>query len=301
MTSSQAPRKDVYSRVTSKIIADLEQGVRPWHKPWSASNASGNIIRPLRANGQPYRGVNVLLLWGEADAKGYRSPIWMTYKQAATLGAQVRKGEHGSLVVYADKITKTATDDAGHETEREIRFMKGYTVFNVEQVDALPAHYYAKAEAPSRFERIPQAEAFFACTGARVQHGGNRAFYAPHPDFIQMPPAESFESPESYAATKAHELTHWTAHPSRLARELGKRFGDEAYAAEELIAEMGSAFLCADLGITPETRDDHAAYLDHWLKVLKADSRAIFTAASQAQRAADYLHELVNSHKQQAA
>lgn len=301
MTSSQAPRMDVYSRVTSKIIADLEQGVRPWHKPWSASNASGNIIRPLRANGQPYRGVNVLLLWGEADAKGYRSPIWMTYKQAATLGAQVRKGEHGSLVVYADKLTRTETDSEGHETERDIRFMKGYTVFNTEQVDGLPAHYYAKAEAPSPVERIPQAEAFFAATGARVQHGGNRAFYAPHPDFIQMPPAESFESPESYAATKAHELTHWTAHPSRLARELGKRFGDDAYAAEELIAEMGSAFLCADLGITPETRDDHASYLDHWLKVLKADSRAIFTAASQAQRAADYLHELVDRQKQEAA
>ena len=301
MTSSQAPRMDVYSRVTSKIITDLEQGVRPWHKPWSASNASGNIIRPLRANGQPYRGVNVLLLWGEADAKGYCSPIWMTYKQAATLGAQVRKGEHGSLVVYADKLTRTETDGEGHEIERDIHFMKGYTVFNTEQVDGLPAHYYAKAETPSPVERIPQAEAFFACTGARVQHGGNRAFYAPHPDFIQMPPAESFESPESYAATKAHELTHWTAHPSRLARELGKRFGDDAYAAEELIAEMGSAFLCADLGITPETRDDHAAYLDHWLKVLKADSRAIFTAASQAQRAADYLHELVNGQKQQAA
>lgn len=301
MTSSQSPRVDVYSRVTSKIIADLEQGVRPWHKPWNASNASGNIIRPLRANGQPYRGVNVLLLWGEADARGYRSPIWITYKQAATLGAQVRKGEHGSLVVYADKITRTETDDAGHEIERAIPFLKGYTVFNVEQVDGLPAHFYAKAETPSPVERIPQAEAFFAATGAKVRNGGNRAFYAPSADYIQLPPAESFECAASYAATKAHELTHWTAHPTRLARELGKRFGDEAYAAEELIAEMGSAFLCADLGITPETRDDHASYLDHWLKVLKADSRAIFTAASQAQRAADYLHELVQSQKQQAA
>jgi antirestriction protein ArdC len=292
---------DVYSRVTSKIIADLEQGVRPWHKPWSASNASGNIIRPLRANGQPYRGVNVLLLWGEADARGYRSPIWITYRQAATLGAQVRKGEHGSLVVYADKITKTETDSEGRETERAISFMKGYTVFNVQQVDGLPAHYYTKAAAPSPVERIPQAEAFFAATGAKVRHGGNRAFYAPHADFIQLPPRQSFRDAESYAATLGHEIIHHTAHPSRLARELGKRFGDDAYAAEELIAEMGSAFLCADLGITPETRDDHASYLDHWLKVLKADSRAIFTAASQAQRAADYLHDIVNRQKQQAA
>lgn len=300
MTSSQ-PRVDVYSRVTAKIIADLEQGVRPWHKPWSASHTEGQIIRPLRANGQPYRGVNVLLLWGEAEAKGYTSPIWITYRQAATLGAQVRKGERGSLVVYADKITRTETDGDGHETEREIPFLKGYTVFNSQQVDGLPAHFYTKAEAPSPVERIPQAEAFFAATGAKVRHGGNRAFYAPHADLIQMPPRESFRDAESYAATLAHEIIHHTAHPSRLARELGKRFGDDAYAAEELIAEMGSAFLCADLGITPETRDDHASYLDHWLKVLKADNRAIFTAASQAQRAADYLHDIVNSQKQQAA
>lgn len=299
MTTHQAPRQDVYSRVTATIIASLEAGVRPWQKPWNAAHAAGHITRPLRANGQPYRGVNVLLLWGEAEAKGYTAPIWMTYKQATTLGAQVRKGEHGSLVVYADKFTKTETDGDGHETERAIPFMKGYTVFNVEQVDGLPAHFHAKAEAPQPVARIPQAEAFFLCTGATVQHGGNRAFYAPSRDVVQMPPRESFRDPESYVATLAHELTHWTAHPSRLARELGKRFGDHAYAAEELIAEMGSAFLCADLGITPELRDDHAAYLAHWLQVLKTDNRAIFTAASQAQRAADYLHSF--SQPQQAA
>lgn len=288
----QAPRQDVYSRVTAKIIADLEQGVRPWQKPWNAAHAAGHITRPLRANGQPYKGVNVLLLWGEAMAKNYTAPIWMTYKQAATLGAQVRKGEHGALVVYADRITKTETDEQGHEAEREIPFLKGYTVFNVEQVDGLPTHFYAKAEPPKPIERIERAEAFFMCTGATVQHGGNQAFYAPSRDLIQMPPRESFRDAESYVATRAHETIHWTAHPSRLARELGKRFGDEAYAAEELIAEIGSAFLCADLGITPEPRDDHAAYVAHWLKVLKGDSRAIFTAASQAQRAADYLHSL---------
>lgn len=287
------PRTDVYTRVTSKILADLEQGVRPWLKPWNAEHAAGRITRPLRANGQPYRGVNVLLLWGEAEAKGYNAPIWITYKQAATLGGQVRKGEHGSLVVYADRFTKTETDDQGQESEREIPFMKGYTVFNVEQVDGLPAHFYVTAEVPRPVERIPQAEGFFLCTGATVQHGGNRAFSAPARDLIQLPPRETFRDAESYVATRAHETIHWTAHPSRLARELGKRFGDNAYAAEELIAEMGSAFLCADLGITPEPRDDHAAYLAHWLQVLKKDSHAIFTAASQAQRAADYLHQLV--------
>lgn len=299
MSSHQAPRQDVYSRVTAKIIASLEAGVRPWQKPWNAAHAAGNIIRPLRANGQPYRGINVLLLWGEALEKGYTAPIWMTYKQALTLGAQVRKGEHGSLVVYADKFTKTETDDQGHESERAIPFMKGYTVFNVEQVEGLPAHFYATAEPPHPVDRIPAVEAFVAATGATIQHGGNRAFYAPSRDLIQMPPRESFRDAQSYAATLVHELTHWTAHPSRLARELGKRFGDHAYAAEELIAEMGSAFLCADLGISPEVRDDHASYLAHWLAVLQKDSHAIFTAASQAQRAADFLHGC--SQPQQAA
>lgn len=292
-------RTDVYSPVTARIINCLEQGTRPWMKPWNAEHAAGRITRPLRANGQPYRGVNVLLLWGEAEAKGYNAPIWITYKQAAMLGAQVRKGEHGSLVVYADKFTKTETDADGHESERTVPFMKGYTVFNVEQVEGLPDHFYSKAETPRKVERIPQAEAFFAATGATVHHGGNRAFYAPSSDVVQMPPRESFKYAQSYAATLAHELTHRTAHQSRLARELGKRFGDQAYAAEELIAEMGSAFLCADLGITPEVREDHASYLAPWLQVLKEDSRAIFTAASRAQRAADYLHSF--SEVRQAA
>lgn len=285
-------RTDVYSRVTSRIVADLEQGVLPWQRPWNAAHAAGSITRPLRANGQPYRGVNVLLLWCEAVEKNYTAPLWITYKQAESLGAHVRKGEHGTTVVYADSFTKTETDDQGQESERAIPFLKAYTVFNVEQVEGLPAHFYALAEPPKLIERMEQAEAFIAATGATIHHGGNRAFYSPARDFIQMPPRESFRDRESYAATLTHELTHWTAHPTRLARELGKRFGDHAYAAEELIAEMGAAFLCADLGITPEPRADHASYLAHWLQVLKADNRAIFTAASQAQRAADYLHSL---------
>lgn len=284
-------RNDVYSRVTDRIIADLEQGVRPWQKPWNAEHAAGRITRPLRHDGTPYRGVNVLLLWGEALAQGYAAPSWMTFRQAYVLGAHVRKGEHGSLVVFADRFTKTETGNNGEEIEKQIPFMKGYTVFNVEQIEGLPAQYYAKDdETHEEVARIEQAETFFAATGATVRHGGNRAFYAPSADRIQMPPRESFITAESYCATLAHELTHWTAHPSRLERQLGKRFGDHAYAAEELIAEVGSAFLCADLKITPEVQEDHAQYLEHWLRVLKSDSRAIFTAAAQAQRAADFLH-----------
>lgn len=294
MNTTTATRTDVYTRVTAKIIASLEQGARPWHRPWNADHAAGRIARPLRSSGQPYQGVNVLLLWSEAQEKGYTAPLWMTYKQAAALNAQVRKGEHGSLVVYADTILKTETDEQGHEQERSIGFMKGYAVFNVEQIDGLPAHYYAKAEPPQPVERIEHAEQFFAATGATIRHGGGRACYSPALDIVKMPPREAFENPQSYCATLAHELTHWTAHPQRLARELGKRFGDHAYAAEELIAEMGAAFLCADLSITPEVAADHADYMAHWLKILKADSRAIFTAASQAQRAADFLHGLAS-------
>lgn len=285
--------QDVYARVTDKIVADLEKGVRPWLKPWSAGNTEGRITLPLRHNGVPYRGINVLLLWGEAMANGYSSNRWMAFKQATELGAHVRKGEHGSLVVYANTVTKTEANDNGEEIEREIPFMKGYTVFNVDQIDGLPEGYQTRPEPKGEpLQLIEEAEAFFAATGATFRHGGNRAYYAPGLDLIQLPPAEAFRDAESYAATKAHELTHWTSHPTRLNRELGKRFGDEAYAAEELIAELGAAFLSVTLGITPEVREDHAAYLGHWLTVLKADKKAIFTAAAHAQRAADYLQTL---------
>jgi antirestriction protein ArdC len=290
MTTEKA---DVYQRITNRIVAELEQGVRPWFKPWNAEHAAGRITRPLRHNGQPYSGINVLMLWSEAVAKGYAAPIWMTFKQALELGAHVRKGEHGSLVVYADRFTKTETDDAtGQDVERSIPFMKGYTVFNVEQIDGLPAHYHATA-APvlDPVQRIEKAETFFAATRADIRHGGNMAFYAISSDHVQMPPFESFRDSQSYYATLAHECTHWTRHEKRLARDFGrKRWGDEGYAIEELVAELGSAFLCADLELTPEPRADHAAYIASWLKVLKNDKRAIFTAAGHAQRATDFLH-----------
>ena len=291
---SNFDRKDVYTRVTDRIIADLEQGIRTWMKPWSVEHTAGRISKPLRHNGTPYRGMNILLLWGEAMAKGYAAPIWMTFKQALELDAHVRKGEHGSLVVYANSITKTETNEKGEDTEREIPFMKGYTVFNVEQVDGLPAHYYAQPETPLPLsERIENADRFMTNTGANIHHGGNRAFYAPARDAIQLPPFEAFKDKESYYATALHETCHWSGAKHRLDRDFSaKRFGDAGYAREELVAELGAAFLCADLGITPEIRDDHAAYLGHWLNVLREDKRAIFSAAAHAQRAADYLHGL---------
>jgi antirestriction protein ArdC len=293
--TTQTARLDVYSRITDKIIADLEQGVRPWLRPWNADHAAGRITRPLRHNGVPYKGINVVMLWSASVAKGYSAPLWLTFKQAQELGAHVRKGEAGELVVYADRITRTETDAKGEEVEKAIPFLKGYTVFNAEQVDGLPVHYYAKSMPPALTlpQRIEQADRFVAATGADIRHGGTRAYYAPGPDYVQMPPFETFRDAQSHAATLAHELCHWTKHEKRLARDFGRvRHGDEGYAREELVAELGSAFLCADLDITPEVRPDHAAYIASWLTVLKGDKRFIFTAASHAQRAADYLHGL---------
>jgi antirestriction protein ArdC len=288
-------RSDIYTRITNRIIADLEQGVRPWMKPWNAEHAAGRITRPLRHNGIPYRGINVVMLWSASVTKGYACPLWLTFKQAIELGGNVRKGEKGELVVFANNITRTETDDKSEETEREIPYMKGYTVFNAEQCEGLPAHYSAQANplALATMQRLDAADRFFAATGADIRHGGTRAFYAEGPDYVLMPPFETFRDAESYAATLAHELTHWTKHEKRLARNLGRvRHGDEGYAREELVAELGAAFLSADIGITPEVREDHAAYIATWLAVLKMDKRFIFSAAAHAQRAADYLQSL---------
>lgn len=232
-------RKDIYQRVTDSIVAELEKGVRPWLKPWNAEHAAGRITRPLRANGIPYRGINVLMLWASATERGYSAPLWLTYKQAQELGAQVRKGEKGSLVVYADTITRTEQDETtGEDLEREIPFMKGYTVFNAEQVDGLPAHFYAvQAAALDAVQRIERAEAFCASVGANISEGGDRAYYRMADDHVQMPPFVTFREPEAFYATLAHELCHWTKHPKRLDRDFGrKRFGDEGYAMEELVA-----------------------------------------------------------------
>jgi len=292
---SRAPetsRPDLYSRVTAQIIEDLRKGVRPWTRPWSAEHLAGRISRPLRHNLQPYNGINVILLWSQAVARGYSAPIWMTFRQALELGGCVRKGEHGATVVYANRLTRTETSDQGEDLEHQIAFLKAYTVFNVDQVEGLPQTFYATAEPTLEpAERIAHADGFFAATGAQIRHGGDSAYYAMGPDLVQVPPFESFVDPQAYYATLAHECTHWTRHPSRLDRDLGrKRWGDEGYAREELVAELGAAFLCADLGLGLTPREDHAAYIDSWLKVLGDDKRFIFTAASHAQRAVDYLH-----------
>jgi antirestriction protein ArdC len=290
-------KSDLYQSVTRLIVQQLEQGVRPWMQPWSSDHAGDRIVRPQRSNGEPYKGINVLMLWAAATTKGYHAPVWMTFKQALDLKAHVRKGEHGSLVVYADRMTRAATDrDTGEETEHSIPFLKSYTVFNVEQIEGLPERFYAKPEQPKSIsgepiDRLTHADAFFEATRAHIVHGGSRACYVLRTDNIHLPCIDFFRDAESYYATLAHEATHWTRHPSRLDRDFGrKRWGDEGYAMEELVAELGAAFLCADLALTPEVREDHAAYIASWITVLKNDTRAIFAAAAHAQRAVDFLH-----------
>jgi len=286
-----APATDAYQDVTDAIVAALEAGTKPWEKPWQ----SGGVAQyPLRSCGTPYRGINVLVLWMTAQTKGYSSPYWMTFKQAIAIkGACVRKGEKGSKVFYSGSTAITEENSSGDEETRIARFLKSYTVFNVEQIDGLPAHYYPQPVAPTerqKAERIEHAEAFFAAIPSTVNHGGNRAFYRLDTDQIQMPQIEDFTDAERYYSTLAHEHGHWTRHKTRLDRDFGrKRWGDAGYAAEELVAELSAAFTCATLGFRPDHIEDHAAYIGSWLEVLKNDKRAIFTAASHAQRAADYL------------
>jgi antirestriction protein ArdC len=230
----------------------------------------------------------------EAEGRGFVSPFWLTFNQAKQFGAFVRKGEHGSPVVYAARFTKTEKADNGDEIEREIPFLKEYTVFNADQVEGLPPHFYAMAKPQAEpVKPIETARQFFANTQFEIRVGGNRAYYTVEGDYIQMPPIEAFRDAESHVATLAHESIHATRHPSRLNRDFGrKRWGDEGYSMEELTAELGAAYLCADLQITPEIREDHASYICHWIKILKNDTRAIFSAASYASKAVDYLHGL---------
>jgi len=259
--------------------------------------------RPLRASGEPYRGINVLLLWIEAQASGFVSPSWMTYKQAQALGAQVRKGEHGATVVYYGDSSKAVHDEAsGEDKERAFRFLKTYTVFNVAQIEGLPERYHHMPEPAPEAERIAAADAFFASIPATVNHGGDRAYYMPSADRIQLPPFTAFHDAHGYYATRGHETVHWTRHESRLDRSFGReKWGDEGYAREELVAELGAAFLAADLGVAIEPRPDHASYIGSWVKVLQNDHRAIVQAAAHAERAVAYLHQLAKPTEVKAA
>lgn len=281
-------RPDPYAEITALILADLEAGVRPWTRPWMSEGATS---RPLRHDGQPYHGVNVLTLWVRAARCGYARPIWMTFRQALSLGGAVRKGEKGAPVVYAAPVAAADDSDDQPEVRRGGSFLKRYTVFNLDQIEGLDDRYPPPARLAVA-ERIDHAERYFTATGAHIRAGGDIACYRPDADTVHMPAFETFLDREAYYAVLAHELVHWTGHRSRLDRDLTLgRFGDEAYAREELVAELGSAFVCADLGLTLEPRPDHAAYIASWLRVLRNDTRFIVAAAAHAERAARFLAE----------
>jgi antirestriction protein ArdC len=296
-------KRDVYAEVTDKIVAALEAGARPWSRSWNSLGV-GHLM-PMRANGMPYSGINVLLLWVEAQAKGYTQRRWMTYGQAQKLKGQVRKGEKSTMVVKAGTFLKEVEDPKkpGQMKKVPIPFMKPYSVFNLDQIDwseadpKLVERIFEKPDGNkdatvSEEQRMAEVDAFFKATGATLHHGGDRAFYSPDGDFIRMPEFSAFHTATDYYATLGHEHIHWTKGGSdRLTRDFGKqRFGDQGYAMEELVAELGAAFLCAELGLTAEPREDHASYLASWLKVLKNDKKAIFTAASKAKEACEFLY-----------
>ncbi len=275
-------------------MEQLRNGIRPWMRPWE-SGAEGDYEGaglPLRDTGQSYSGINVLVLWAAAAAAGYLKPTWMTFNQAKRHGGRVRKGEKGQSVVYADQYTrKTLDPETGQENVRRQGFHKTFTVFNVDQIDGLDPRWhrtYAELHPVNRDRRSRDLDRFFLDLGIDVRHGGDEAYYVMADDYIQMPPYELFHDAQAYYTTLAHESVHWTRHASRLNRTF--RGSDQVpYAKEELVAEIGSAFLSAELGMAPVIRDDHADYIGAWLRVLEDDSKAIFRAASQASKAVAWL------------
>jgi antirestriction protein ArdC len=286
---SFADRSSLYQEITDKIIRDLEQGRVPWVQPW-ANTAAPLGLPKNAATGRAYSGVNILILWSAVAERGFTTQTWLTFRQAAKIGAHVRKGEKGTTVVYADRFIPYRERQRAAETGDEpdaIPFLKRFTVFNTNQCEDLPGDLAPAPAPPPDNLILPQAEALIRATGADIRIGGNRAFYVPSADYIQVPPPSSFFEPINFHRTVCHELGHWSGAGHRLNRDLSGAFGSASYAREELCAEMTGAFVCAALSITPTVR--HADYLGAWLEVLREDNRAIIRAASAASKAADYL------------
>jgi antirestriction protein ArdC len=283
-------RANLYDEVTQRIVGELEAGRVPWVQPWGRTGGAGPGLPRNALTARPYSGVNVLILWGAVIEQGYPSQSWLTFRQAREAGGCVAKGEHGVTVVYADRFTpegeKQRAEREGGEA-KAVPFLKRFTVFNVAQCEGLRERLASDpAPLPER-EIVPVAEDVIAASGIDFRIGGDRAFYVPALDFVQVPPQPAFFEQVNYYRTCLHELTHATGHAKRLGRNLTNSFGSKDYAREELIAEMGSAFLCASLSIEPTVR--HADYIGAWLDVLREDNRAIFRAASAANKAAEWL------------
>ncbi len=301
-TRRKDARVSLYDEVTARIITELEAGRIPWVQPWSSAACGGpggtgaggaGAVPCLPRNAltsRSYSGINILLLWASALANGWQRPGWLTFRQAIAAGGNVRKGEHGTQVVYADRFTPESEKERARESggeARSVAFLKRFTVFNVAQCEGLPEDIMPQPVALPEREIVPVAEALIAASGVDFRIGGDKAFYAPGADYVQVPPQHAFYEPVNWFRTVFHELCHSTGHKSRLGRDLANGFGSKDYAREELVAEMGSAFLCASLGIVPTVR--HADYIGAWLEVLREDARAIFRAASMASKAADWL------------
>ncbi len=283
-------KTDLYKKVTDQIIDLMETHGANWSKPWSAENLPALPMNAVTK--KTYRGINILLLWSA------RHTVWASYKQWNSVSAQVRQGEKGTKIYFFMPIEKDKIGDTGKKTKERFLILREYTVFNADQVDG----YEFNAPEIVTHDTIKECETFAANTGANInQDGGDRAFYRPATDSVHMPPLAAFRDAESYYATLFHELTHWTKQTQRCDREFSKRFGDQAYAMEELVAELGSAYTCAAIGISTTPRPDHAQYLNNWIKVLKEDNRAIFTASSKAMKAADYLESLQDQSQDIAA
>ena len=285
------PRVDLYQRITDTIIAQLEQGRVPWVQPWGDLPGAAAVGIPRNAQTErAYSGINVMLLWASGMEAGYPTQRWLTFRQALALGGCVRRGEKGTPVVYANRFTPEQERErasAAGEEARSIAFLKQYTVFNAAQCDGLPENLYVPPPSPREDLIEPRFHALMEASGVPIHMGGQRAFYRPADDAIVLPPPQSFFEPVNFHRTAAHELSHATGHPSRLARDFNGHFGSEGYAREELVAEISAAYVCASLGIVPTVR--HADYIASWLDVLRSDPRAIVQAAGMASRSADWL------------
>jgi antirestriction protein ArdC len=285
-----ANTQSLHDAVTARIIAELEQGRFPWVQPWASSSGGTPLGLPQNAStGRTYSGINILLLWSAAIEQGRPSQRWLTFKQALALGGNVRKGEKGTMVVYADTFVPKAEQEKAStsgEDARRVGFLKRFTVFHAEQCEGLPPDADAPP-LPGRTEVLSHVDAVIAATGADIRIGGDMAFYSPSHDFIQVPPQQAYFEPINWYRTVLHELGHHSGHASRLNRDFSGRHGSQAYAREELVAELCSAFLCAELGVAPTVR--HADYLGAWMEILMGDNRAIFQAASHASKAAEFV------------
>jgi antirestriction protein ArdC len=287
-------RVDIHAVITDQIVTAIEAGAGTFTMPWHRSQGALHVPRNV-ATGKAYQGINILALWVAAERRGYSTPIWGTFKQWLDAGYPVRKGEKSVTgVFYKDLTFSEENADTGETVDKKVGMARAFPLFNCAQVEGY-APPVEEAFNPASFVTHARVDALIAASGVDIVYGGDRAFYAPGPDRVTIPDKERFtgtetmSAAEAFEATRLHEMVHWSGAEKRLDRAFGKRFGDKAYAFEELIAELGAAYLCAQLGVTPIARADHAQYLAGWLAVMKEDKKAIFTAAGQAQRAATYL------------